>query len=245
MHRYNLRNTAGMLRILTAVMITFLLLHCSAENEASSAANESAAPAQAANETAKAAKKTILFLGNSLSAGFGLDPAQAFPALIQVKIDSMGWDYEVINGGLSGETTAAGARRIDWLLRRKIDILVIELGGNDGLRGIPPEETRKNLMTIIDKTRASNADAEIILSGMEVPPNMGNDYAVEFRKVFPKVADEKSVGLIPFLLEGVGGIPELNLPDGIHPTAAGHEIVANNVWKFLKPILAVHGAASK
>ncbi|GIV61269.1 MAG: hypothetical protein KatS3mg044_0135 [Rhodothermaceae bacterium] len=181
---------------------------------------------------------TILFLGNSLSAGYGLDPDQAFPALIQQKIDSLGWPFRVVNAGLSGETTAGGLRRIDWLLRQKVDVLVIELGGNDGLRGTPPEVTKANLQAIIDRTRARYPDVRIVLAGMQVPPNLGAEYTERFRELFPELARENDVALIPFLLEGVGGVPALNLPDGIHPTAEGHRIVAETVWRTLRPLLA-------
>lgn len=191
------------------------------------------AKTMAANDSAR----TILFFGNSLAAGYGLDPSQAFPALIQQKIDSLGWNYRVVNGGLSGETTAGGARRIDWMLRQRVDVLVLELGGNDGLRGIPLDETERNLQAIIDKTRAKYPQAKIVLAGMQVPPNLGPEYTAAFRSLFPRLAKKNDAALIPFLLEGVGGVPALNLPDRIHPNAAGHKIVAENVWAVLKRVL--------
>lgn len=181
--------------------------------------------------------KTILFFGNSLTVGFGLDPSQAFPALIQEKIDSLGWNFQAINAGLSGETSSGGLRRIQWLLRRKVDVFVLELGGNDGLRGINLEVTRKNLQAILNKTTAKYPEVKIVIAGMQVPPNLGIDYTREFAAIFPELAEGNETALIPFLLRGVGGIPELNLPDGIHPTAEGHKIVAENVWRVLKPIL--------
>ena len=181
--------------------------------------------------------KTVLFFGNSLTAGFGLDPGQAFPALIQDKIDSLDWGFEVVNAGLSGETTSGGARRIEWLLRRKIDLVVVELGGNDGLRGIDLKVTRKSLQAIIDKTRSKYPEVKIVVAGMQVPPNLGIDYTKKFAAIYPDLANQNEAGLIPFLLDGVGGVPELNLPDGIHPNPEGHKIVAENVWKVLKPIL--------
>lgn len=178
---------------------------------------------------------TILFFGNSLTAGYGLDPDQAFPALIQKKLDSLGYNYQVINAGLSGETTASGNTRLDWVLERQpVDIFILELGGNDGLRGISPDETRKNLDNIIEKIRAVNPEIEIILAGMEAPPNMGPEFTTQFRQVFKDLSQHKNVELIPFLLEGVAGESELNLSDGIHPTAKGHQIVAENIWKILK-----------
>ncbi|RMG27648.1 MAG: arylesterase [Bacteroidetes bacterium] len=181
--------------------------------------------------------KTILFFGNSLTAGYGLEISEAFPALIQKKIDSLGLKYNVINAGLSGETSADGRSRIDWLLDQKVDIFVLELGANDGLRGIPPDETRRNLRSIIEQVRAKNPQVKILLLGMEVPPNLGEDYAREFRTVFKDLADSLDTAFLPFLLEGVAGEPELNLPDGIHPTPEGHKIVAENIWKALQPLL--------
>ena len=190
-----------------------------------------------ASVRAEDANETILFLGDSLTAGYGLDEARAFPALVQAKIDSLGWAFEVINGGLSGETSAGGLRRVAWLLRRKIDILVLALGGNDGLRGIPVAEMQQNLQGIIDRARATYPDIQIILAGMEAPPNLGDAYTAAFRAVYPTLAEKNHIPLIPFLLEGVGGIADLNLPDRIHPNAQGHRIIAETVWHALKPIL--------
>lgn len=181
--------------------------------------------------------KKILFFGNSLTAGLGLDSSEAFPALIQEKIDSLGLDYEVINAGLSGETTAAGRNRVKWVLNQDIDIFVLELGANDGLRGIPVEETRKNLQAIINTVREQNPETEIVLAGMQIPPNLGPKYATEFRNMFPELAEKNDIELIPFLLEGVAGNPELNQGDGVHPTAEGYEIVAENVWEVLGPMV--------
>src|SRR5687767_7325738 len=163
--------------------------------------------------------RTILFFGNSLTAGYGLDVSEAFPALIQAKIDSLNLPYKVINAGLSGETSAGGKNRIGWLLRQKVDIFVLELGANDGLRGIPVKETRKNLQDIIDSVKTKNPDTKMIMTGMQVPPNMGNAYATAFRNIFPELAKKNNMALVPFVLEGVGGVPELNQGDGIHPTA--------------------------
>ena len=185
----------------------------------------------------KSEEKTILFFGNSLTAGYGLEPDKAFPGLLQQRIDSLGLKYKVINAGLSGETTASGNTRIDWVLNQKVDIFVLELGGNDGLRGISTEETRKNLQQMIDKIRSKYPDCQIILAGMQIPPNMGSDYTASFRTIFPEIAEKNQVALIPFLLESVGGEPHLNQPDGIHPNEKGHKIVAENVWKVLKQFL--------
>lgn len=179
-------------------------------------------------------QKTILFFGNSLTAGYGIDEDDAFAGLTQKRIDSLGLEYKVINGGLSGETTAGGLSRLDWFLEDKPDIFVLELGGNDGLRGIALSETKSNLLAIIDKVQASYPDTKIILAGMQIPPNMGQEYSNEFKEVFPAVAKEKDVTLIPFLLENVGGIPELNLPDGIHPTEEGHQIVFETIWPYIE-----------
>ncbi len=181
-----------------------------------------------------APKKTILFFGNSLTAGYGVDPSEAYPALIQDKIDSMHLDYKVINAGVSGETTSDGNSRIDWILKQPVDIFVLELGGNDGLRGISLSVTEKNLQLIIDKVKAKYPDAKIILEGIQIPPNMGPDYTAKFKKIYPRLASENKIQLIPFLLKNVGGDPKLNQRDGIHPTAEGHKIVAENVWEILK-----------
>ncbi len=182
--------------------------------------------------------ETILFFGNSLTAGYGVGPEHAFPALIQQKIDSLRWPFRVVNAGLSGETSSGGLRRINWLLRRKVDIFVLELGGNDALRGIDLRITRANLAAIMHRVHKKYPKARLVIAGMQVPPNLGQEYAKAFRQMFPQLALATGASLVPFLLDKVGGIPELNQPDGIHPTAAGHRIVAGNVWKTLKPLLA-------
>ncbi|MEB2774386.1 arylesterase [Algoriphagus sp. D3-2-R+10] len=182
-------------------------------------------------------EKIILFFGNSLTAAYGIDPEDGFAGLTQEKIDSLGLNYRVINGGLSGETTAGGLSRLDWFLEDKPDVFILELGGNDGLRGIKLTETKSNLLKIIDKVRAKFPETKIILAGMQIPPNMGQEYASEFSAMYPAVAEEKDVTLIPFLLEDVGGIPELNLPDGIHPTEEGHQIVFKTIWPYIENTL--------
>ena len=182
--------------------------------------------------------KVILCLGDSLTAGYGLDKSKAYPALLQQKIDRAGWNFQVINAGLSGETTAGGLRRVDWFLKRRIDVLILALGGNDALRGIPPDTTKKNLDEIMTRAQAKYPSVGIVISGMLIPPNWGADYFNKFRAIFPDLAKKHKAQLIPFLLEGVGGKPQLNLSDGIHPTAEGHQIVADNVWKVLRPMLA-------
>ena len=195
----------------------------------------SAKPADTSIHVVSAAKvKTILFFGNSLTAGYGVDPSEAFPALIQNKIDSLQLNYKVINGGVSGETSSGGDSRIDWILRQPVDVFVLELGGNDGLRGIPLQETKKNLQAIIDKVKAKYPQAKLVLAGMQIPPNMGQQYATEFKNLYPDLAAKNNIPVIPFLLQGVGGDAKLNQQDGIHPTAEGHKIVAENVWTVLK-----------
>jgi len=178
---------------------------------------------------------TVLFFGDSLTAAYGLAPEQGFSARIRDKVS--GAPIRVVTAGVSGETTAGGVRRIGWLLKRRIDVMVLALGGNDGLRGIDPESMRANLQAIIDRARRVYPRVEVIVAGMEAPPNMGTQYTNRFRGVFTDVAAANSALLIPFLLEGVAAVPELNLPDGIHPNAEGHQIVADHVWEVLGPLL--------
>lgn len=181
----------------------------------------------------------MLFFGDSLTAAYGLAPEQGFAGLIREKVAGLSSPVDVVIAGVSGETTAGGVRRIGWLLRRDIDVMVLALGGNDGLRGIDPESTRDNLQKIIDQVRQVNPGVKMIIAGMEAPPNMGADYTADFRRVFREVAEANDASLIPFLLEGVAAVPELNLPDGIHPNPEGHRILAANVWKVLGPMLEV------
>ncbi len=183
-------------------------------------------------------RKSILFFGTSLTAGYGLESTdQAYPQLIQQKLDSLKLPYQVVNAGLSGETSAAGNGRIDWMLKQHIDIFVLELGANDGLRGIPVKETTGNLQAIIDKVKQKYPEAKLMLSGMEVPPNMGEKYTTDFRNMFRILAAENQMTFLPFLLQNVAGIPSLNQGDGIHPTAKGQVIVAENVWSKLVNLL--------
>lgn len=212
---------------------TLLVFGCS-NNEKAPAAEKN----NKVNDTAAMTKKkTIIFFGNSLTAGYGLSPSEAFPALIQNKIDSLGLAYKVINAGVSGETSSGGNSRIDWILRQPVDVFILELGANDGLRGIPLAETKKNLQSIIDKVKSKNPMVKLVLAGMQIPPNMGQKYITEFRNIYPELAAENKVSLIPFILEGVGGEVKLNQEDGIHPTAEGHQIVAENIWRELKDAL--------
>jgi acyl-CoA thioesterase I len=226
-----------MKNILSACCFLVLgLLGCqSGPNTPNEKANPAAAKQPEVRE--KQAMKTILFFGNSLTAGYGVDPSEAFPALIQQKIDSLHLPFKVVNAGNSGETSSGGKNRIDWILRQKMDVFVLELGANDGLRGIPVQETKQNLQVIIDKVKARYPEAKLVLLGMEIPPNMGGQYAAEFRQIFRQLATKNNMAFVPFLLEGVGGVRALNLPDGIHPTAAGHQILADNVWEVLAGVL--------
>lgn len=184
----------------------------------------------------QAQTKRILFYGDSITAGYGLDKEQAFPALLQTRADSLGIDWTVINGGLSGETSAGGLRRINWVLQQTIDIFVLELGGNDGLRGMSTEDSYANLSKILDAVKTKYPKAKLVVAGMQMPPNMGERYTKAFSEMYPKLAKSYNAYLIPFILEDVGGIKELNQADGIHPTAQGHKIIANNLWEDLLQI---------
>jgi acyl-CoA thioesterase-1 len=192
---------------------------------------------ETATTTPVPSKKLILFFGNSLSAGYGIEAEDAFPGLIAARIDSLNLEYRVINGGLSGETTASGLSRLDWFLEEKPSIFVLELGGNDGLRGIDLAETKKNLKAIIQLVKSKYPETKILLAGMQIPPNMGQEYTRNFQKLYPQIALEEDIALIPFLLEGVAGDPNLNLPDGIHPTEKGHQIIFQNIWPFIVKML--------
>ena len=179
----------------------------------------------------------VLFFGTSLTAGLGLDPEQAFPALIEKKAAAEGLPIKVVNAGLSGETTAGAARRIDWVLRTPVDMVVIEGGANDALRGLSPSAARANLERVIAVVRQKQPAAKIVLVQMEAPPNLGPAYARSFRTIYSDIAKKEGIPLLPFLLDGVAGIPRLNQPDGLHPNLAGERIVADNLWRALKPIL--------
>ncbi len=186
----------------------------------------------------KTESKTILFFGDSLTAGFGLeDNNDAYPAVVQTIIDSLGLNYIVVNSGVSGETSSGGLGRINWVLNQNVDVFVLELGANDGLRGISLAETRQNLQSIIDRVRTKYPDIPIVLAGMQLPPNLGQEYTKEFKSIFEDLATKNDLEIIPFLLEDVGGIPELNQDDGIHPNIQGQKIVARNVWVVLEPLL--------
>lgn len=217
------------------LLITLLISACGSKTTSKDQTvktGSTAAPASSAQN------KVILFFGDSLTAGYGLDdPSEAFPGDIQQKIDSLKLPYKVVNAGVSGETSAGGLSRIDWILKQKIDVFVLELGANDGLRGTPVSETESNLQAIISKVKAKYPGAKIVLLGMMVPPNMGATYANWFKSIFPKLADKNKIALVPFLLQNVAGISRLNQADGIHPTAEGAKIAADNVWTILKGTL--------
>jgi acyl-CoA thioesterase-1 len=182
-------------------------------------------------------RAVILFVGTSITAGLGLDPEEAFPALLQRRIDAAGLRYRVVNAGVSGETSAGARRRLGWLLRQPVAVLVVETGANDGLRGQDPDATRENIQAILDEAKRQRPAPKLVLAAMEALPNYGEDYRRRFRAIYPQLATVNHATLVPFLLEGVAGEARLNQPDGFHPTAEGHSIVAANVWKVLRPLL--------
>ena len=220
--------------VVGSIILVVLLQGCKSKNEQNT---EGVGNSGQVVDTQKTALKTILFFGNSLTAGYGLEPNEAFPVLIQKRIDSLGLPYTSVNAGVSGETSSGGNSRIDWILKSQVDVFVLELGANDGLRGIPVKETRRNLQSIIDKVKVKYPEAKMVLAGMQIPPNMGATYSKQFREAFVELAQTNNMVLIPFLLEGVGGVPDMNLPDGIHPNVEGEKIVAENVWQVLKGVL--------
>lgn len=211
---------------------------CSAQGEANGAVRDSTIAAPAEMVPTEDTRPVVLFVGTSLTAGFGLDPRQAYPVIVQTKIDSAGFDYQVVNAGVSGQTSAGARNSIDWLLRRPVAVLVIETGANDGLRGIDPAELRSNIDALVTRAQAQEPPPVIMLAGMEAPPNLGQRYASQFRAVYGDVAREYGVHLIPFLLDGVAGVDSLNQADGIHPTAESQLILAHHVWEVLGPVLA-------
>lgn len=225
--------------IIMARKILLLILSVSAAACGSSSEEGGAAAAHRsqAAASAPAERPVVLFLGTSLTAGLGLEADRAYPALIQRRLDQAGLPFRAVNAGVSGETSAGGLRRIDWLLREPVAVLVLELGANDGLRGLDTDQMRSNLREIIERTLAAHPDARIIIAGMEAPPNLGGSYTRAFRGVFVELADEYDAVLMPFLLDGVGGVLELNQADGIHPTAEGQAVIAANVWVVLEPVL--------
>lgn len=235
MSAYLLRN-----QYLIFLMLSCFFISCGndrKQDKGKTAPVETGNSAESSRTEKPGALKNILFFGTSLTAGLGVDPDQAFPAGIQQRIDSLHLPYKVINAGLSGETSAAGKGRIDWLLRQKVEIFVLELGANDGLRGLPVNTTEANLQYIIDQVKKKYPEAKLVLAGMQMPPSMGQAYTRSFKKIYPDLAARNQMELIPFLLQGVGGISQLNQKDGIHPNAAGHRILAENVWEKLEGLL--------
>jgi len=221
-----------------SLLMLFLMVSCSGQAQKAEpivAQNSTSAAKQ--DSAVEASKKVILIFGDSITAGYGLEQEQAFPALLQTKIDSVQAPWKVINGGLSGETTAAGLRRLEWTLQQPVDLLLIELGGNDALRGVSVSEMRSNLDKMIQMTKSKYPDAIIVLAGMKVPPNLGPQYGNEFEAVYAQLAKKHGITLIPFILEGVGGNENLNQADQIHPTAEGHRIIAKTVWEVIEPLL--------
>jgi acyl-CoA thioesterase-1 len=188
-------------------------------------------------ETTPATTRNILFFGNSITAAYGIDPDAGFVAIVQKKIDEDGLKYRCINAGNSGETTTGGLARLDWLLKKPISMLVLELGGNDALRGIDPDLSRKNLLEIISTYQRINSGGKVLLLGMKAPPSMGLEYTEKFDAIYKEIAAKSGCALLPFILEGVAGDPQLNLPDGLHPNEEGQKILADNVWAALRPLL--------
>lgn len=219
-------------------LIAFVLISCGNDSKSKADADKVENATTETEPAGKTSVKTILFFGDSITAGYGLDDTNdAFPGIVQAKIDSLGLNYVVVNSGVSGETSAGGKSRIDWILNQDIDVFVLELGANDGLRGIPVSETKANLQAIIDAVKAKSPNTKIILAGMQMPPNMGQDYTKQFAAIFPELASKNNLYFIPFILKDVGGIKELNQNDGIHPTAEGHRILANTVWEVLVKVI--------
>ncbi len=234
----NAKNSLKVFIKFSRVLVLILLVACKSDTATKVEKVETTTTKSAAEKSETKRSKKIIIFGDSLTAGYGLDDVNnAFPGLIQDKIDSLQLDYTVLNSGVSGETSSGGKNRIDWVLNEEPAIFILELGANDGLRGVPLTETRQNLQFIIDAVKQKYPDTKIILAGMQLPPNMGQKYVSEFKDLFPDLAKENNLELIPFLLEDVGGVSALNQSDGIHPTEEGHEILATNVWNVLLPLL--------
>lgn len=232
------------MRPFALLLLVCALAACTSDRSAAPAPPEAPAPTSDPPPPSADGVITILYLGDSLTAGYGLPggPDEAYPALIQARLEALGIPARTINAGVSGDTSSGGRSRLGWYLaRHRVDVLVLALGANDGLRGLPTETLRENLEAIIDETRRANPEVRVVLAGMMIPPSMGSDYFERFAAVYPEVARTKDVDLVPFLLEGVGGVPELNQPDGVHPTAEGQRRMAETVWQTLGPIVeALH-----
>ncbi len=234
-----MRHTHALRHLLWVTLAIGVAACGSSKAPAADTASAGAPPATAAappvGRQARAVTARVVFLGDSLTAGLGLEQAEAYPTLIQQKIDAAGLPYEVVNAGVSGDTSAGGLSRLDWALEGNVQVMVVALGGNDGLRGLPAAELKKNLATIIERAQAKQIT--VILAGMQAPPNFGRDYITAFRDIYPALAEQYKLPLIPFLLQNVAGIERLNQRDGIHPTAEGARIVADTVWSVLRPTL--------
>ncbi|MGJ8759246.1 MAG: arylesterase [Polaribacter sp.] len=220
------------------IFLLIFIFSCKQDASKKTTNAETTTPDTEINQTENNNVKTIVFFGDSLTAGYGLDDVNdAYPGIIQQKIDSLQLNYNIVNSGVSGETTSGGKNRIDWVLNQKPTVFILELGANDGLRGVPLKQSKENLQDIIDAVKKKYPETIIVLAGMQIPPNMGQEYTTEFKNMFPDLATKNDLYLVPFLLENVGGISDLNQKDGIHPTKEGHQILAKNVWTVLKPIL--------
>jgi len=237
------KDSARRLASTTVLALALVAAAACGPRDGLSAGRREAPPAADARApaTAPAPRPRIVVLGDSLTAGLGLSPDQAYPALLQRRLNDEGLAYDVVNAGVSGDTSAGGLSRLNWALDGDVRVLIVALGGNDGLRGLPPAELRHNLSRIIEQAQARKI--AVVLAGMEAPPNYGRDYTVAFRKVYPDLAALYHVTLLPFLLDGVAGHETLNQPDGIHPTAAGARIVAGNVWSVLRPLVEKRSAS--
>ena len=241
MKRYQIIRLTPVRQLVSVLVVTLVWVACSSSEPAPASSSASAprpvdvavVPAASASTVAK---PRIVFLGDSLTAGYGLDRPQSVPSLVQARLDAAGLSYEVVNAGVSGDTSAGGLRRLDWALDGDVRILVVELGANDGLRGLPVEDLRRNLQTIIDRAKARGI--RVLLTGMEAPPNYGPAYTAEFRRVYPELARAEQVAFMPFYLEGVAGVPSLNIADGMHPNPEGARIVEANIWKVLGPMIS-------
>lgn len=244
MGRFESVAPAGPRRGLSGLLLAIVYVLACAKGSGTQQSHDSTAAAHPSESTAAGqtrtsinTRHTILFAGTSLTAGLGLDPDSAYPMLIQQKFDSAGMPFTVINAGVSGETSSGLLDRLDWLLKGRFEVLVLETGANDGLRGIPPSTLKANLETALDRIKAKRPDARVLLVQMEALPNLGPKYAASFHAVYPAVAKEKGITLLPFLLNGVAGHRDLNQGDGMHPNDRGERIVADNMWRALRPIV--------
>jgi acyl-CoA thioesterase-1 len=235
---FQLKTRKMMPRLVAISLFCFAIISCSQPAKDAEKSAETPSENAARTQAAPDEKKTIVFFGNSLTAGYGLTNVKdGYVSLIQQRLDSLGLPYHAVNAGLSGETSAGGNDRVNWVISQPVDIFVLELGGNDALRGIQPSETIKNLGSILDKVKAKYPNVQLVLAGMQAPPNLGKTYTDAFKAMYPKLAKEHGAALIPFFLENVGGIPDLNQGDRIHPNEKGQFILRENVWEVLEPLV--------